>query len=147
MHPLDPHAARVVVTFACWNVFVHYGLTKQWARDEGFSEADAEEIAHWDMWTDRFFPGNRRKTKHFHFRRYGAVGCSDAYLDRAVREHRLGYLGIALHCVQDAVGHGPLGHLFHLPPIDTWARRSDKVRRRTEDESRRLLREYRRSAR
>lgn len=143
MQHIDTDLIRLACAFACWNAHVHYELTKQWAREEGYTEADAEEVAHWDLWTDRLYPGNRRKTKGFHFPAHGAKERAETFLGKALAERKLGYLGIALHCAQDAIGHGPLGHLLHVPPIDTWARRREHVRERTEQESRRLLRAYR----
>ena len=124
------------------NAHVHYRLTKVWALDEGFTAAEAEAIARGDVGVDRTLNGRAWRNKRFHFRWLGARRWARRFLEEAVRDGDLGMLGAALHCEQDAWGHGHPGHLFHWPGIDIWERRGPQVRLRIERATRALLREY-----
>ncbi|MFA5844995.1 MAG: hypothetical protein WC971_09235 [Coriobacteriia bacterium] len=128
------------------NGYVHYRLTREWAIEEGIPPRLAEEVAYWDVWTDRFFPGSDRHSHGYHFLRLGACDLARSHLRRAVRDASAAHLGIALHCAQDAISHGRRGHYMHLPGTDRWERRSEGVRRRIETTSRRMLRIWRRFA-
>lgn len=121
---------------------VHYEFTRAWAIDEGFSEQDAEMIAAADWDVDRVFNVRVWRNKGYHFAWLGARRRAMLHLRRAVDDGDLVALGVALHCVQDAIGHGFWGHLWHWPGIDRWQHRSLRVRERVERESRRLLSSY-----
>lgn len=124
---------------------VHYGLTRRWALEEGFSEAEAEIIAAADWDVDRVHDVFQWRNKGYHFAWLGAHRRARRLLAAAMDEADLVLLGKALHCVQDAVGHGVVGHFWHWDGIDRWERRSDRVRHRIESRSRRLLAAYRRA--
>lgn len=124
------------------NGHVHYGLTKRWAIEAGFSTADAEVIARADIDVDRAFPGRAWRNKRYHFAWLGARRISREWLAQAVGDADLVLLGRALHCAQDAVSHGRLGHFVHWPGIDLWERRRPGVQRRIERVSREMLDAY-----
>jgi len=126
------------------NGHVHYGLTKRWALEAGFDPDDAEVIARADIDVDRAFPGRAWRNKRYHFSWLGARRISREWLEQAVQDADLVVLGRALHCAQDAVSHGWLGHFVHWPGIDLWERRRPGVQRRIEAASRELLETYRR---
>ncbi len=121
---------------------VHYGLTRQWALDEGFSEDEAETIAAADWDVDRIHNVYEWRNKGYHFAWLGAYRRAKRLLAEAQAEGDLVALGEALHCIQDAVGHGHVGHVWHWNGIDRWDRRSVRVRRKIEERSRELLRAY-----
>lgn len=121
---------------------VHYGRTRDWAVDEGFSQDEAEAIAHADNDVDRKYHVRHWRNKGYHFAWLGARRRARRLFSKAVREHDLVALGEALHCVQDAIGHGARGHFDHWDGIDRWEMRSEAVRQRLERESRHLLAEY-----
>ncbi len=125
------------------NLYVHSQLTREWAIDEGFGPEDAAEIARWNTQVDVAWPGRRLKYRRFHLRPCGATRIGEAYWRAAVRERSLPHLGVALHMIQDAIGHGLIGAIVHVPVIDAWERRSARVRERIEAESRRIMRAYR----
>lgn len=127
------------------NGHVHYGLTKRWAIEAGFEPADAEVIARADIDVDRVFSGHVWRNKRYHFSWLGARRISREWLEQAVTDADLVLLGRALHCAQDAVSHGWLGHFVHWPGIDLWERRRPAVQRRIESASRELLDAYRRA--
>jgi hypothetical protein len=122
---------------------VHYGLTKQWAIEEGFSEEDAEKIAQADWAVDRVHHVREWRNKGYHFAWLGAMRRARRLHARAIAEGDLVSLGEALHCVQDGIGHGAVGHVWHWDGIDRWERRSERVRNRIERRSRLLLAAYR----
>lgn len=124
---------------------VHYGFTKQWAVSEGFSEQEAETIAAADWDVDRVYNVRVWRNKGYHFAWLGAWRRATLHLQSAIETGDLVSLGVALHCVQDAVGHGFWGHIWHWKGIDRWNRRSERVRARLERESRRFLVAYRAS--
>ena len=124
------------------NAHVHYTLTRRWAREVGFDANQAEEIARWDVGTDRVFSGKRREYLAYHWQAKGADDLARAYFARAVAERDVRYLGVALHCAQDSVAHGRLNRLLHWPGIDIWQRRRARVRTRLEQDSKELLRAY-----
>ncbi|HET6351246.1 MAG TPA: hypothetical protein VFG89_03830 [Coriobacteriia bacterium] len=124
---------------------VHYALTRQWALDEGFSEDDAETIAAADWDVDRIHNVYVWANKGYHFAWLGAYRRARRLFASAIGDADLIALGTALHCIQDAIGHGHIGHLWHWDGIDRWDRRSDRVRRKIEQRSRALLADYRRS--
>jgi len=121
---------------------VHYELTKRWAIEEGFSEEDAETVAAADWGVDRVHHVREWRNKGYHFAWLGARRRARRLLAGARRERDLVALGEALHCVQDAIGHGQLGHVWHWDGIDRWDERSERVRLRLERETRALLRTY-----
>lgn len=118
---------------------VHYDRTLQWAVETGFSAEDAETIAASDWAVDRVHHVREWKNKGYHFAWLGAYRRARRLLSRAVDQGDLVSLGEALHCVQDAVGHGHLGHLWHWKGIDRWDRRSQRVRMRLESRSKQLM--------
>jgi hypothetical protein len=124
------------------NAHVHYGLTKRWAIEQGFSEEDAETIARADVAVDRELSGREWRSKQYHFGWLGAKRRASDFFEQALEQHDLVALGRALHSAQDATSHGHLGHLWHWPGIDLWERRSDRARRKIELTSRRLLADY-----
>jgi hypothetical protein len=121
---------------------VHYELTKLWAIEEGFSEEDAEKIAEADWAVDRVHHVREWRNKGYHFAWLGATRRARRLLSRAIEERDLVPLGEALHCVQDAIGHGVIGHVWHWDGIDRWNRRSEGVRARIERRSRSILAAY-----
>lgn len=124
------------------NAQVHYRMTRRWALEEGFTEPEAEIIALADVAVDSDLPGRRWSNKRYHFMWLGARRIARTWLEEAVRTGDLTLLGKALHCEQDAVSHGHLGHLLHWPGIDIWERRGLRARARIESVSRALMREY-----
>jgi hypothetical protein len=122
---------------------VHYELTKLWAIDEGFSQEDAETIAAADWAVDRVHNVYESiYNKGYHFAWLGAHRRARRLHASAIAEHDLVALGEALHCTQDAIGHGNLGHLWHWDGIDRWERRSPRVRDKLERASRGMLASY-----
>ncbi|MDZ4064028.1 MAG: hypothetical protein U1E22_05100 [Coriobacteriia bacterium] len=124
------------------HIQTHERLTRQWALEAGFSEADAEELAFWNGRVDRAFSGRKLRYKRFHLVLWGASRLAEEYLDVAARERSLAHLGVALHCAQDAIGHGVVGSIVHWPWLDAWERRSARLRNRVEAESKRLMLAY-----
>ncbi|MHB9004927.1 MAG: hypothetical protein ACYC6C_12880 [Coriobacteriia bacterium] len=124
------------------NAYVHYTLTRQWAREAGFSAQQAEEIAQADLNVDRAYRGRMLHNVGYHFRAFGARWNARRWFDRAVVTRDIRLLGAALHCEQDAFAHGYLGTLWHWPGIDLWERRSPRARARIERASRKMLGEY-----
>jgi len=125
------------------NGHVHYGLTKRWALEEGLSPEVAEMIARADIGVDRDFPGRFWRNKRYHFRWLGARRIAQAWLQEAIANRDPALLGRALHCEQDAISHGHIGHLVHWPGIDLWERRGARVQGRIEDGTRVMLAQYR----
>lgn len=117
---------------------VHLELTRIWAREEGFDDAEAALIAEANWACDRTRTGLRHL--HCHWPLAGAPLFAWLSFRRAVRAHDLSALGEALHAVQDTIGHGIAGHVWHWPGIDRWEQRSERVRRRLERWTRRVLR-------
>ncbi len=124
---------------------VHYTRTRAWAIGEGFSEEDAEAIAAADWAVDRIHSVRVWRNKGYHFAWLGARRRARRLFAAAVSDGDLVSLGEALHCTQDAIGHGFWGHLWHWDGIDRWDRRREPVRLRLESESRQLLAAYRSS--
>jgi hypothetical protein len=124
--------------------YVHYDLTKRWAIEEGFSAEDAETIATADWAVDRVHDVHASwYNKGYHFAWVGAYRRSRRLHAQAIADGDLVALGEALHCVQDAIAHGNVGHIWHWDGIDRWDRRSQRVRDRLEGASRGLLVDYR----
>lgn len=127
---------------------VHLRLTKGWALEEGFSEADAESIAMADVSYDLHYPARAsfaNITRHF---APSAWWWSARYLQRALDQSDLQMLGFALHTAQDAVAHGRFGEKHLLLRAgwgrdpDVWALAPESVRRRVEAATRKRLRRY-----
>ncbi len=122
---------------------MHYGHTKRWALETGFTAEDAEVIARADINVDRIHKGSELRNWGWHFMMAGA-GIRARFLLRAsIREDDLVKLGHALHCAQDSIAHGVFGHLVHWDGIDIWERRTPKTRRRLEERSKKMLLRYR----
>jgi hypothetical protein len=117
-------------------------MTKRWALEEGFSEQEAETIAAADWNVDAVHNVRVWANKGYHFAWLGAKRRARRLLSEALCRGDLVALGEALHCSQDAIGHGFWGHVVHWDGIDRWERRGDGVRQRLESVSRRLLAEY-----
>lgn len=125
------------------NRFVHFDLTREWALQEGFSDADALAIARADTAVDRVRPVHEGANARFHFAWAGAYFSAGLLYLHARRRRDLVALGEAMHCMQDAIGHG--WYLSHWVGIDDWDGRRPAVRARLERLSRRMLRAYRRT--
>lgn len=123
---------------------VHYEFTKRWAIEEGFSEEDAQTVAAADWAVDsKYLVHANWHNKGYHFAWLGAYRRARRLHAQAVAEGDLVSLGEAIHCTQDAIGHGNLGHLWHWDGIDRWDQRGQRVRDRLERASRDLLSTYR----
>lgn len=88
---------------------VHWRLTRRWAEEAGFSEADAEAIARADLAFDMRYPARaslKNITRHF---APSAWLWASSHLRTAIAARDLEELGYALHCAQDAVSHGRFG--------------------------------------
>ena len=125
------------------NAHVHYRLTRQWALDEGLPPDTAEAAASADLAVDREFPGSMLRYKGWHFGWFGARRKARRLLAEAVRTSDPVLLGRALHCEQDAIAHGNLGHIVHYSGIDLWEKRSEPVRQRIETASREMIGAFR----
>lgn len=113
---------------------VHYLLTRRWAQEAGFTEAEAEDLARWNVRTDQGFKGRGDwGHKRFHLVPFGARRTAREYLAWAVAERSIPHLGVALHAGQDAIGHGWFGSILHWPGIDVPSRRSPVVMGRIEE--------------
>lgn len=123
---------------------VHYGLTRRWALESGFSAEEAESIARADEGVDREHPGDLLHVWNwsYHYRLFGAGVLARRGWERAVETGSLDDLGVALHRFQDSVAHGWLGLLSHVldPRVDRWDHRSQRVRDLIETRSREKLR-------
>jgi hypothetical protein len=127
---------------------VHYEFTRRWAVQEGFTEDDAELVAASDWAVDDLYNVHESwHNKGYHFAWLGAYRRAKRLSAEASEEGDLRKLGVALHCLQDAVAHGNLGHLYHWDGIDRWNARSPRVRARIEGRSRSMLAAYRTAAR
>ncbi len=124
---------------------VHYERTRVWALDEGYTDEESTQIARADWAVDRIHSVREWRNKGYHFAWLGAERRARRLFSSAVRSGDLVSLGEALHCVQDSVGHGFWGHLYHWDGIDRWDRRGPGVRARLERRSRELLAAYRRA--
>lgn len=125
------------------NAHVHYRLTRRWAVEAGFSEAEAEEIAQADVGVDRAHGGGLWQLHNwgYHYRLFGANVLARRGLRRAIATGSLQELGVALHRVQDAVAHGWPGLLTHAlnPQCDLWDHRSQADRDLIENRTREML--------
>ncbi len=121
---------------------VHYEFTRAWAIDEGFSEEEASSIAAADWDVDRIYNVHRWRNKGYHFAWLGANRTARRLLADAIEHGDTTALGQALHCVQDSLGHGFWGHVWHWHGIDRWAHRGARVRVRLERRSREMLASY-----
>lgn len=121
---------------------VHYDFTRQWAREEGFSEEDATVIAVACWNVDAIHSVYEWRNKGYHFAWLGANRRARRLLEFASVHADLVALGEALHCIQDAEGHGFWGHVYHWNGIDRWERRGSRVRKRIERRSREAMVAY-----
>lgn len=121
---------------------VHYEFTKKWALLEGFSEEDAAAIAAADWACDQLYIHTLAQ-KRYHWPIFGSPVVALRRYRKAVAAHDLVALGESLHALQDTIGHGVFGHLYHWPGIDRWEHRGAGVRSRLERYSRKVLRRYR----
>lgn len=117
-------------------------MTRAWAVEEGLSALEAQVVAEacWDV--DRIHNVHLWKNKGYHFAALGARRKARRLLAVAVANGDLVALGEALHCTQDAIGHGFWGHVVHWKGIDRWAHRGPRVRARLERESREMIARY-----
>ena len=122
---------------------MHFERTGQWALQEGFSAQEARVIAQADWDVDKIHNVHEWRNKGYHFAWLGARRRAKRLFAQAVAQSDLVALGEALHCIQDAIGHGNLGHVWHWDGIDRWDQRSDRVRRELERRSRAMLARYR----
>lgn len=118
---------------------VHYDFTKRWALETGFSAADAEAIAAACWNVDAIHNVHEWRNKGYHFAWLGANRRARRLLSQAAETGDLIALGEALHCIQDAEGHGFWGHIVHWRGIDRWEHRGPAVRARIEGRSREAL--------
>lgn len=121
---------------------VHYTLTRAWALEAGFDESSAEAIAAADWAVDSIHSVYEWRNKGYHFAWLGARRRARRLFSRAVADGDLVALGEALHCEQDAIGHGHWGHIHHWDGIDRWESRSPAVKSRIERRSRAILAAY-----
>lgn len=126
---------------------VHFRYTVEWAIAEGLPRAEAEQVADADAGVDVLWPGSQRWTRHFN--PTATAFWMPYYLLRATRGLSAEDLGRALHCRQDAIGHGYLGlaHLRHRFGLlerdpDDWTRMPERTRARIERDTRRIVRLY-----
>ena len=124
---------------------VHHDFTKRWAIDAGFSEEDAQTIATACWNVDTVHNVYEWRNKRYHFAWLGANRLARRLLKQSIDTGDLVSLGEALHCIQDAVGHGFWGHIVHWDGIDRWERRGPRVRERIERRSREALSAFRES--
>lgn len=124
------------------NGALHYGETRRWAIEAGFSESDADVIARADIGVDRLHPGSLPANWSWHYRIAGANRRARRLFEDAIAGADLVSLGQALHCKQDALTHNVLGPLGHWPGIDLWHRRGRRVRAAIERSSREMLGAY-----
>lgn len=125
------------------NRHVHYELTRVWALDEGLEPAVAEAVADADWAVDNVHHVSVWSNKGYHFAWFGARRRARRLLADAILRSDPVALGEALHCVQDAIGHGFWGHIVHWRGIDRWEHRGLRVRTAIERESRAMMRDYR----
>jgi hypothetical protein len=119
---------------------VHFDFTMRWARQEGFSAEDARIVGSANWACDVRHTG--LSGKRYHWPLAGAPILSWHRFRTAVAQGDLVLLGEALHALQDTIGHGLIGHLYHWKGIDRWEHRSPRIRRRLETASRRMLAAY-----
>ncbi len=124
---------------------VHHDFTLRWALETGFSLTEAQTIADANWACDRVHTD--LLGKRFHWPVFGSMLVARLRLRDAVRDRDLVALGEALHAVQDSIGHGFWGHVYHWPGIDRWGQRGVSVRARIESRSRHMLAEYLRRVR
>jgi hypothetical protein len=122
---------------------VHYDLTKRWAIEEGFSPEEAERIAAADWACDAKYISTL-SDKRYHWPIFGSPVVALRRSRTAVSTGDLELLGEALHALQDTIGHGVHGHVWHWPGIDRLEHRSAWLARRLERRSRGMLATYRR---
>jgi len=118
-------------------------MTKRWALEAGFSAEESETIAAADWNVDAVHSVRVWSNKGYHFAWLGANRRARRLLSEACEHRDLIALGEALHCAQDAIGHGFWGHIVHWNGIDRWELRGERVRRRIERRSREMLARYR----
>ncbi len=121
---------------------VHYDLTKRWAVEEGFSAEEAEAIAAADWACDEKYI-TTLYDKRYHWPIFGAPAVALRRFKAAVESGDLALLGEGLHALQDTIGHGFVGHVWHYPGIDRLEHRTPSVERRLERRSKRMLGRYR----
>jgi hypothetical protein len=126
---------------------VHRNLTRAWATQEGFSPADAHALG---LLTDGVdarkgdfgHPWNWK----YHYAKHGAFTNAASELSAAcsdpLAEDAFEHLAIALHGVQDGVGHRAHGPLSHPSGIDDWNATAPATRDDIERLSRMTLRTY-----
>jgi len=122
---------------------VHYDFTKRWALEAGFSAEDAETIAVACWNVDSVHNVHEWRNKGYHFALLGANRRARRLLSQSIATGNLIPLGEALHCVQDAIGHGVWGHVVHWKGIDRWECRGARVKTRIERASRSILTTFR----
>ena len=122
---------------------VHYDLTRRWAIQEGFSAEEAERIAAADWACDEKYVTTLRD-KRYHWPIFGSPVVALRRFQAAVETSDLDLLGEALHALQDTIGHGVVGHVWHYPGIDRLEHRTPRLARRLERRSRAMLSGYRR---
>lgn len=124
------------------NGAVHYGHTRRWALEAGFSEEQADAVAFANLGVDRQHPGRVPANWSWHYPIAGAHRKAAKLLEQAIAGADLARLGHALHCKQDALTHNLLGPFGHWPGIDLWEKRSERVRKKIECASREMLGAY-----
>jgi hypothetical protein len=122
---------------------VHYDLTKRWAVEEGFPPEEAERIAAADWACDARYI-TTFADKRYHWPIFGSPVVAFRRSRAAAATGDLELLGEALHALQDTIGHGVHGHVWHWPGIDRLEHRSERFARRLERHSRAMLADYRR---
>jgi hypothetical protein len=126
---------------------VHFRYTVEWAVAARMPRQLAERVADSCAKVDALWPGSTLWTRHFD--PTATLFWLPVYFARAVRDASPRYLGYAIHCRQDAIGHGLLG-LSHLRyrfglldrDPDDWALMPARTRARMERATGRIVRAY-----
>jgi hypothetical protein len=126
---------------------VHRNLTRAWATQEGFSPTDAHALGLLTDGVDAHkgdfvHPWNWK----YHYARHGAFDNAARELSAAcgdpLAEDAFEHVAIALHGVQDGVGHRAHGPSSHPSRIDDWNTTAPATQGEIERLSRLTLRTY-----
>jgi hypothetical protein len=129
------------------NRHVHYTLTCQWAKEEGFSEKDAQVIAQSNVLVDQHSRWRGLRNVKWHT----SPKFAHKLLESACRERNLEKLGQSLHVAQDYCAHrhglGRILGITYLNPkrhFDVWddPAAPPEIKIDVEFETRRFLRAY-----
>jgi len=102
---VDPHGL--------WGNYVHYTLTKKWAKAVGF-KTQCEKIAS----ACKALDSVGLSKPWAHFASCGAHTAASNFLGTAIAAKSLSWLGYAIHAKQDAIGHGWVMPWNHKASMD-----------------------------